>query len=260
MGITAIAVIVYAIVLAVLLESTGHDEEPSQLAAGTPTTIDDPQTTSTLAEPAPASTIPDPPAATTLAPEPTTTTQSPPPIPASGDPIPLEDLSLGASRLGPLDFGATDTNALGRMVATFGQPDEVVSIGEADGLCPLEQGTAARFGWLTVLLSDQAGSDVLVGYRLEEPESGSIGHPTSELRTISGAAIGDSIGDWEATYRTSVVTTADIDGQSFLMLLRSSDNETLLWGPLSGDDPPQMLGIYSPRPCDGGPFAQGGGG
>ena len=256
-GITAIAVIVYIFVLAVVM-STNREEEPFPLAAASTTTIDVPQTATTFAEPAPVTTSPAP-AATTIAPPSTTTTQPPPPIPASGEPIPLEDLSLGASALGPLDFGATNTNPLGRLVATFGQPDEIFPISEADGLCALEQGSAARFGWLTVLLRDEAGTDVLVGYRLEEPASGSIGHPTSELRTISGAAIGDSIGDWEATYRTSVVTTTEIDGQSFLMLLHSRNGTTLLWGPLSGDDPPEMLGIYSPRPCDGGPFSQGGG-
>jgi hypothetical protein len=145
------------------------------------------------------------------------------------------------------------------MVATFGQPDELRPIGEAEGLCPTEEGRAARFGWLTLLLADESGSEALVGYRLEEPDSGAAGHPTEGLQTISGAAIGNSVADWNDIYSTSIVTTDEIDGVSHLLLLRSSDRKTLLWGPLSEDDPPTTRGIYSPRPCDGGPLSRGGG-
>ena len=115
-------------------------------------------------------------------------------------------------------------------MATFGQPDEVVPIGEGDGLCPTESGRAARFGWLTALFRDEAGREVLVAYRVESPPTGGEGHGTS------------------------IVRTAERGGDPFLLLLRSSDERTLLWGPLSGDDPPVVTGIYSPRPCDGGPF------
>ena len=184
----------------------------------------------------------------------TTTTTTEPPIQALGDPIALEDLTLGAFSLGPLDFGDADISALGRLVATFGQPDDVTPIGEAEGLCPTESGRSARFGWLTVLVRDEAGTEVLVAYRLEEPVDAVPGHPTADLRTISGAAIGDTSAEWNAIYGTSIVRTGEVDGSPVLLLLRSSDERTLLWGPLSQDEPTVMLGIYSPRPCDGGPF------
>ena len=161
----------------------------------------------------------------------TTTTTTEPPVQALGDPIALEDLTLGAFSLGPLDFGDADISALGRLVATFGQPDDVSPIGEAEGLCPTESGRSARFGWLTVLLRDEAGTEVLVAYRLEEPADAVPGHPTADLRTISSAAIGATAAEWNAIYGTSIVRTGEVDGTPVLLLLRSSDERTLLWGP-----------------------------
>ncbi len=255
--ITAAAVAVYAIVFAVLLERTGGTDEPdtpvalpSTLAAN-PTPTTSPEPTSSAPAPPPPTAAP----ATTGAPTTTASTEPPvPPLPALGDPIPLEELTLGAFSLGPLQFGSVEENALGRLVATFGQPDDVFAIGEADGLCPTESGRAARFGWLTVLVRDEEGIEVLVGYQLEEPPTDGSGHATADLRTISGAAIGDTVADWNAIYATSIVRTAEVDSVTVLLLVRSSDERTLLWGPLSADDPPVMVGIYSPRPCDGGPF------
>ena len=255
--ITAAAVAVYAIVFAVLLERTGGEDEPDPPVASPSTLAADP-TPTTPPDPASSVTAPPPPTelpTTTAVPTTTASTEPPvPPIPALVDPIPLEDLTLGAFSLGPLQFGSVEENALGRLVATFGQPDDVFAIGEADGLCPTESGRAARFGWLTVLVRDEAGTEVLVGYQLEEPSAGSSGHATADLRTISGAAIGDTLADWNSIYATSIVRTAEVDNVTILLLVRSSDERTLLWGPLSADDPPMMVGIYSPRPCDGGPF------
>ena len=261
-AITAGAVAVYAIVFAILLERTGRQDEPDSPVVAPSTTVVEPPTTTpesaTAVTTSPQTTaLPTTTAAptTSAAPTTTTTTEAPiPPIPALGHPIPLEDLTLGAFSLGPLEFGDTDTSALGRLVATFGQPDDVFAISEAGGLCPTETGRAARFGWLTVLIRDEAGTDVLVGYRLEEPAAGGAGHPTAVLKTISGAAIGDSTDRWNAIYGTSIVRIAEVEGMQVLLLLRSSDERTLLWGPLSEDDPATMVGIYSPRPCDGGPF------
>lgn len=254
-AVTAAAVLVYAIVFAVLIDRSGSDRETEPPDASATTAVSEP----------PVSTGPDV-VATTIAPPPTTvpaTTEPPPttippttlpPIPPLGDPIPVEELTLGAFSLGPMEFGDADVNALGRLVATFGQPDEVWEIGEADGLCPTESGRAARFGWLTVLVRDEAGTEVLVAYRLGPPADVPPDDPTENLQTISGAKIGDTSDRWADIYATSIVRQTQIDGAPYLLLLRSSDERTLLWAPLSDDDPPLVLGIYSPEPCDGGPF------
>lgn len=252
--ITSAAVAVYAVVFVVLLQRTGDVDEPSPPVVAPTTTATVAPTTSAATTSVPTTIAPTTTSTTTTTTT-TTTTQPPvPTIPPLGEPIPLEQLTLGAFALGPLTFGDENANALGRLVATLGQPDDVFAIGEADGLCPTETGRAARFGWLTALTRDEAGDEVLVGYRLEQPPSGEATDPTSELETISGAAIGDTLAEWNSIYGTSIVRTTDIDGTPHLLLLRSSDERTLLWGPLSTDDPPVVQGIFSPRPCDGGPF------
>ena len=256
-GITLAAVAVYAIVFAVLIDRSGPDEEPPDAASST-TVVTDPDPTTPTTAPdvsttdTPLTTVPPTTPTTTTEPPPTTSTL--PPIDPIGSAIELEDLTLGAFSLGPLTFGDGDTNALGRLAATFGQPDDRRTIGEGDGLCPTDTGTAARFGWLTAYVRDEGDAEVLVGYRLEAPPDGPDGHPTADLKTISGAAIGDTVADWNQTYRTSLVITDEVDGVSVLMLLRSSDERTLLWGPLDDSDPAKLIGIYSPRACDGGPF------
>ena len=257
--ITSAALAVYAIVFATLIARSGPEDPPT--AAPSTTTLNDPAATAIGSGPSSAGPVPTraAPAQTTLTLPPTTfveiTTPPAPTIPPVGDPIALEDLALGAFALGPLDFNDGDINALGRLVSTFGQPDEAYAIGEPDGLCPTESGTAARFGWLTALLRDEDGTDVLVGYRLEEPVEGGLGHPTAELKTISGAAIGDTIEEWNTIYRAfGGVIEQEIDGTPVLLLLRLSNERTLLWGPLTNDDPVLVTGVFSPRPCDGGPF------
>jgi hypothetical protein len=249
--ITVTAVAIYAIVFALLIQRSGPDDEPTASPPSTAAATN-PDATSVLSSSTTAIAVSTTTTTTTTATT-TTTTTTIPPIPAVGEPIALEDLTLGAFTLGPLAFGDRETDAVGRLVSTFGQPDDVYVIGEADGLCPTESGRAARFGWLTALLRQEGEVEVLVGYLVEEPQEGAAGHPASELKTISGGAIGDTVADWTRIYRTSTVTEDVIDGVPVLMLLRSNDKRTLLWGPLTDDEPATILGVFSPRPCDGGP-------
>ena len=243
----------YGITFAVFINRSDSNSEQTDMSSAMTATTTELTEISTTSAPTEVATTETTQPETT---QPETTTSTQPPIPEVGDAIPLEDLTLGAFALGPLTFGDQNVDALGRLVATFGQPDDLRNIGESDGLCPTDTGRTARFGWLTVYLRNELEIEVLVGYRVESPTNGSAGeHPTSELRTISGAAIGDTVPDWNDTYKTSIVVTALLDGTPHLLLLRSSDERTLLWGPLDiAGDPSRLIGIYSPRPCDGGPF------
>jgi hypothetical protein len=194
---------------------------------------------------------------TTAAPAPPTTTTTTlfPPIPAVGEPIPLDELTLGAFSLGPLEFGDTNDEPLGRLVATLGQPDDLRDIGEEDGLCATDSGTEARWGWLTAILRDDGEVDVLLTYRFvadpEQPE-----HETKELKTISGATLGATIGEMRSIYDPLPITTKEFDGEPGYILTRLSDERTLLWGYAEGNtDDDVVTTIFAPRPCDGGPFA-----
>lgn len=258
LSITLAAVAIYAIVFVVLIERSGPDDEPdagvtttTAVSEPTSTTSGPDQSTTTTAATTTTSTEP-PSSTTTTEPPPSTTTL--PPIEPDGRPIAIEDLTLGAFALGPLTIGDDEVDALGRLVATLGQPDSIRDIGEADGLCPTETGREARFGWLTVLVRTEGDTEVLAAYRVEEPGDGASDDPTAGLETISGAKIGDTVDQWNSIYRTSEIRIDEVDGRPVLLLLRSSDQRTLLWGPVDDGDPQRVIGIYSPRPCDGGPF------
>jgi len=240
-AVIAVAVMaVYGVVFGIALSDAGSS--PST----TGNTIGLASTTTETVPPTTGSTTP---------PSTTTTTSDFAPIPPVGDPIPLDELTLGAFALGPLEFGVTDDEPLGRLVASLGQPDNLLDIGEADGLCPTESGTAARWGWLTAIFRDENDTDVLLAYRFEV-DPAQPDHETSALETISGATIGDSIGDWKSIYDPLPITTKELDGEPGYILTRLSDERTLLWGYAAGDaDTDLITTVFSPRPCDGGPFA-----
>jgi hypothetical protein len=238
------AVALYVLFFGVWISGEGEVDPTAAVSvpptAVTPTTP--PATTATTAAPTTTTTT----SSTTTS----TTTTTLPTIPAVGDPVPLEELTLGAFALGPFDFGDSSNRALGRLVRTFGQPDAIFEAGEEFGVCPNDEGRVVRFGWLNAIFAN----DVLVAYRLAEPEDGSL-HPTARLTTVSGARIGDSLDTLRDIYIDSNINTAEFDSGDGFILVRSGDARTLLWGPLTSTaDTGRVLGIYSPLPCQGGPF------
>ncbi len=216
---------------------------------GEPVVIDSTTTTSTVATATTTTTE----ATTTTTTSTTTTTTTIPPIEAVGNPITLGDLKLGAFALGPLDLATDSTDALGRLVATFGQPEARDDAGEADGLCPGTTGLTYRWGGLTAIFLDVDGGEALVGYRLTPSPDGAEA-ATDNLATLSGLQLGQAVGDIRAIYANSGVAVIDRAGIPTFVLQRSSDNRTLLWGPVtSSDDAGVIEGIFSPLWCDDGP-------
>jgi hypothetical protein len=237
LGVAAAVVALYLIVFVVLLND--GNGEPVVLDSTT-TTSTEATTTTTTTE------------ATTTTTS-TTTTTTIPPIDAIGGPIPLTDLELGAFALGPLNLTTGSTDALGRLVATLGQPDLRRDAGEADGLCPDTTGVTYTWGGLTAIFFDVEGTQPLVGYRLTPaPEGAAI--DTDVLTTLSGLHLGQTVGDIRAIYANSGVAVIDRNGTPTFVLQRSSDARTLLWGPVSSSDDDGIVeGIYSPLWCDDGP-------
>lgn len=246
-GIVLGIVAVWFGVLAWITRDAGETDAGDD-AAVVPTTVVDPgATTGAVPTTAPPdTTAPEPSTTTTSA----TTTTTMPPLESAGDPIPVSDLGLGAFALGPLDFGSPA--ALGRLVASFDQPDSVTPLeGGAQGLCQDETGFAAGWGPLTVIFTGTVGEPVLAGYRLDNTDPT---HPASQLTTLSGLQLGDSVADLESTYADFRVAYQEVEGTLSFILVRTSDGLTLLWGPVSSEDSDGTVeGIYSPRPCDGGP-------
>ena len=248
-GIAVLVLAVYGVIFAVLLSRTGEDVAAivtTTTAAPTTTAVDQP-TSTTVPQATTSSTT-----STTTSTTSTTTTLVP--IPASGEPVALGDLRLGAGQLGPLRFGE-DGDAAGILVSTFGQPDTYFAIGEESGLCPTETGRAVLWGPLTAIFRDGGDTEVLVGYVLDADAAPGRSHPAEQLRTLSGIGLGDSTDDIDNAYGN--VSYEQVDGADAYLVLSSEDGRTLVWGVLSGDDPPVIRSIASPRACDGGPFSTG---
>lgn len=203
----------------------------------------------------------EPPVTTTQVPQTTTVTTEPPAttlpgtsvpgIEPIGDSIPLDDLQMGVDGLlEALPLGDDGAVTLGRLAATFGQPDAdsgaTESTGEL-GTCSGDTVRIVRFGSLAVI-NTVADGEVFAAYRvdLDFQEAAS---EADELQTISGLRAGDTVESLQETYSTlDVVLLDDPDGASFE--LRSNGGALLLHGPLTGVDPSdEVLGIYSPDLC-----------
>jgi hypothetical protein len=253
-GVAAVAA--YAIVFGAILSGTGGDaaaaatttEAPVSPETPTPSTAPPPPTTSPPTTTTSTST-------TTSTTSTTTTTTTLPPLPASGDPIAVSALELGAFALGPFRFPGAAEPVLGRLVATFGQPDAIERLNGALGLCEGDTGREIRWGHLSVLTLDQDNGEQFVGYRVGDAVA-APDHPTAELSTLSGATVGMTLAELDRVYTGPIVETTEVEGSPHYLVLRSSDRRTLLWGPLSGaGDDALVEGIHSAWACDRGPFS-----
>ncbi len=245
LAVAAVVALVYGVVFWVMWDDTQPDKVAATTTlATTAATTAPPEDNTTSTSLATTTTT------TTSTTTTTTTTTTLPPIPEVGPALDVDSLTLGAFALGPLRLGSETNEATGRLVATFGQPDEQFPVGENWGLCPTDTGRALRWGHLNVILTEGPDTETMVGYRLEAREDDS---PTAGLRSLSGLALGDPLTRVQALYANAVTDSLDDDTPIFIVL-RSSDRRTLLWGTLSDDDDPVVASINSPRPCDGGPF------
>ena len=238
-----------AVILGIVVSGdTPENGEPSTTTAASATTL--PVTSavpsSTVSSTTVAPTTAAPPTTTTTS---TTTTAPLPLLEAIGDAVPIAELSLGAFAIGPFDFDAPAANPIGRLVATFGQPDELRAADESWGLCEGEAGRAITWGPLTVVTRG-TDDEILVAYRLGPLAPSDAGHPAAAMTTLSGLAVGDTTQQVETIYANSTVDYTDVDGVASFRLLRSNDDRLLLWGPVVDA---AVAGIYSPRPCDQGP-------
>ncbi len=243
LGIALGVLAVYAIIFSILLSRSGREEIAAPVT--TSSRAVEPSTTTTTV------------ATTTTTIATTTTTTTLPPLPAAATPIAIEDLGLGAFQIGPLEFGDRDADAVGLLVASLGQPDTYFPVGESHGLCPTDEGRALVWGPLTAIFRDDDGAEVLAGYTLDGEAPAAADHPAAAMRTLSGAGLADTKNALELAYAQSKIVFEPLAGRDGFIVLRSSDDRTLLWGTLDGAEQPGVTLIASPRPCDGGPFAGG---
>ena len=169
-----------------------------------------------------------------------------------GSAVPVADLTLGAFGIGPFGFNA-QTSYLGRLVASLGQPDSRTEAGTELGLCEDDEGYAYTWDGFTAFFRLDDGVESLTGFRLVATGSD---HPSQQMTSRSGLELGHTVATLDAIYLQSGLAFEEIDGSQHFLLLRSSDDATLLWGPVTDISGEGIVeGMYSPSACDGGPIA-----
>lgn len=176
------------------------------------------------------------------------------PYEAVGELIPFDDLKMKVDGIGPISFGTPASEAIGRLIASLGDPDEdtgpVVSTG-AFGACEGKLVRIVRWGpFVAVVVVDEDGAETFGGYRLDF-QFGDINHEATDLQTLSGLKAGQSVVALENIYESFSISYEVIPELGTTFQLRSSNSgNLLLWGPVtSGDSNGIVLGIYAPDAC-----------
>jgi hypothetical protein len=176
-----------------------------------------------------------------------------PPIEPIGDAISADELELGADAIGPLALGSDGAEAVGRLVAGFGQPtsDSGVVVASPDlGVCSGQMRTV-RWGALTLVNSvGETGEETLVAFRIDAAQASGDADPTASLRTLSGLGLGDTVADLKVIYAGFQVDLTEREGAPAFELYSSAD-DFLIWGSITAaDDSGTVTGIRSPATCN----------
>ncbi|MEA2010231.1 MAG: hypothetical protein U9N78_05960 [Actinomycetota bacterium] len=234
--IAAIAVVVIA------LFASGALDGASETTAAPATTLPPTPTTAvpTTVPPAPPTTVAPPTTITT-----TTTIPERSSFDAAGAAIPASSLTLTANGIGPIAFGDAAPDAIGRLVASLGKPQEAGVAGEKLGLCANDDGRFLRWAGLTIVVTGTFADGTFTGYQYEAE---SVPTMHLDLATPSGLRIGDPVSSLNQIYSSYQIDYVSSDGTS---LFRLSDADgLLLWGPVSSiEDSGRVEGIYAPDAC-----------
>lgn len=170
---------------------------------------------------------------------------------AVGTPIPIAELTLQVDGIGAVKFGQPAADAVGRLVASLGEPDSdsgvQLSLGEW-GVCQGESERVVTWGpFAAVVVVDGDGTETFAGYRLDF-EFGGFSSEAANLATLSGLQAGQSFRQLEQTYDGFDIRKGDDDLLGPIWELYSNNTGALLlWGPLTEDD--AVRGIYAPDAC-----------
>jgi hypothetical protein len=150
-------------------------------------------------------------------------------------------------------FGDDAAEAIGRFVASFGDPTGDtgwrVSTGQY-GVCAGDLERVLLFGPYAAIVTKPGGTEIYNGYR-HDLTFGDLTNPAAGLETLSGLTIGDTVGDLRSTYANETVTfSTDARLGDIYEVRGSTSGSLLLWGPVDGtEDTDRIIGIYAPDVC-----------
>ncbi len=182
------------------------------------------------------------------------------PYPPVGNPIAVDKMKLKSDRVGiqindvpDLKFGDPADITVGRLISSFGEPDEdipwQVSTGQW-GVCVGDLERIVRFGPFAAIVTTNGTSEEFNGYR-QDIGFGDLDSDAKDLTTLSGLKAGDTVEQLEKIYASEDVQFSTDPALGDIFELRGSDSgELLLWGPVRGTDPDSLvMGIYAPDVC-----------
>lgn len=172
------------------------------------------------------------------------------PYTAQGEPVPLDELTLASDGIGPIAFGRPAAEAVGRLIASLGEPGEDTGPRPASGefgVCEDDTERIVFWGpFAAVIVVDPDGAETFGGFRLDLSYGG-FSNQAAELATLSGVTLGDSYRNLQQTYESFEVARGDDPTFGEIWTVSSSETgNLLLWGPLAEG---AVRGIYSPDAC-----------
>lgn len=231
-----------------LFQLFGPDDDGT--AAGTTTTTTDPTDTTSTTE------------GTSTTTSSTTSLPTTDPYPPVDPPIPAEKIKMmtGGLRINDDDikdliFGTEADLAIGRLVASFGDPDPdtgwQTSTGRY-GVCAGDLERVLIFETFAAIVTKSGGQNIFNGYRNDLTSGGGLTTDPASIESLSGLKIGDTVETMQDIYASQrVVFGSDPKLGSIYEIISSSSGVQLLWGPVEGDDPAdRVIGIYAPDICN----------
>lgn len=152
-----------------------------------------------------------------------------------------------------LEFGDDADVAIGRLVASFGDPTEdtgwQVSTGQY-GVCAGDLERVVHFGPYAAVVTKPGGNEIYDGYRFDLTY-GDLSNEAAGLETLSGLTIGDTVAALKNIYSGEVVEFLTDPKLGDIYEVRgSTSGSLLLWGPVEGPtDEDRVVGIYAPDVC-----------
>lgn len=240
-----IVALLLAVVSIAFFQLLGGDDDStaSNTTTTTPTSTEAPGATTTT-------TAPDSGATTTV----TAAPASFDPYVSAGEAVPVEQLTLAVDGIGPIEFGSPAADAVGRLIASLGDPTAdsgpVTSTGTF-GACEGEMVRTVRWGPLVaVVVIDPDGTEIFGGYRLDLQYGDILSSGATDLATVSGLKAGDSVLTLEDIYSNFQIAYVVVPGLDTTFQLTGSSGSLLLWGPVTSEaDDGTVLGIYAPDAC-----------
>jgi hypothetical protein len=177
----------------------------------------------------------------------------PPAIPVDRLKLITNGMRVNDNDIKDIVFGDDAATAIGRFVASFGEPTEdtgwQVSTGQY-GVCAGDLERVVLFGPYAAIVTKPGGQEIYDGYR-QDLTYGDLSNPAADLETLSGLKIGDTVADLNATYAGETVTFSTDPKLGEIYEVRGSTSDSLLlWGPVEGEnDTDRVIGIYAPDVC-----------